>query len=83
MEGKTAFAWRPQPYFQLKVATSDGNFTVGGLSGAVLFVEEDNPFNSPVNGFFLLLPCSSTGLRSDDHLGADNQDRLLDAIRSI
>lgn len=47
-------------------------------------MKEDNPLNSPVDSFFYpLLLYLSTGFRSNDHLGVDNQARPVGRHPSI
>lgn len=80
--GETAFAWRPQLHFQSEVIIPDGNYTFGGSNSAQITQSRTYPIEG-IDGFFALLLHPSTGFREDEMIGANNHDRLLEAIQSV
>lgn len=82
-DGRTAFSWRPQLHFVNEVVVWEGNITFGEPVSMV--TPEFNPYLTypNIDGFFALLLYPGTASYVEDMLGADNQDRLLEGIKSL
>lgn len=80
--GETAFGWRPQVHFELEVTIWDSNVSFGGFGSPSVVQNYNNP-NYNIDGFFALLLQPGSGFYAEEMVGAGNQDRLLDGIRSV